>query len=325
MITISLCMIVKNEEKILDRCLSSLRPLMDEIIIADTGSTDRTKEIAARYTDRIYDYTWENDFAKARNFVFSKASMEYIYSADADEVLDVENQRRFRLLKEAMLPEIDIVQMYYVNQLSFNTVYNYDKEYRPKLFRRIRTFRWTDPIHETILTEPVIFDSDIEILHCPTGNHAGRDLDALFSLYQKGEPLSRRLRGMYARELMVAGKKEDFLKAAPAFRSFLSKPSVSLEETKEICCILAFDAYYRNDIHAFFTNALKVIAADGCSEICCLLGDYYFERREWADAALWYQNAAYETDPILNLQYKETFPVARLKDCHFSPKASPVI
>lgn len=78
MITISLCMIVKNEEQVLSRCLDSLAGLMDEIIIVDTGSCDRTREIAARYTDKIYDYIWKDDFADARNFAFSKASMEYI-------------------------------------------------------------------------------------------------------------------------------------------------------------------------------------------------------------------------------------------------------
>ena len=83
MITISLCMIVKNEADVLRRCLVSIADLMDEIIIVDTGSTDRTKEIASEFTDRIYDYVWQDDFAAARNFAFSKASMEYIYSADA--------------------------------------------------------------------------------------------------------------------------------------------------------------------------------------------------------------------------------------------------
>ena len=109
MITISLCMIVKNEERILARCLDSVAELMDEIVIVDTGSTDRTKEIAARYTDKIYDFQWIHDFSAARNFAFSKASMEYIYSADADEVLSEENRERFRILKENLLPEIELV------------------------------------------------------------------------------------------------------------------------------------------------------------------------------------------------------------------------
>ena len=116
MITVSLCMIVKNEEKILERCLSCLADLMDEVIIVDTGSTDRTKQIASKYTDKIYDFQWEDDFSAARNFAFSKATGDYIYSADADEVLDEVNRERFRALKANMYPEIEIVQMYYCNQ-----------------------------------------------------------------------------------------------------------------------------------------------------------------------------------------------------------------
>ena len=88
MIRISLCMIVKNEEKVLDRCLASIFDLMDEIIIVYTGSTDRTKEIAGKYTGRIYDFAWCDDFSKARNFAFEKAACDYIYSADVDDVID---------------------------------------------------------------------------------------------------------------------------------------------------------------------------------------------------------------------------------------------
>ena len=106
-------MIVKNEAAILSRCLDSVCDLMDEIIIVDTGSTDDTKAVAAKYTDRIYDFAWNNDFSAARNFSFSLANMDYIYAPDADEILDEENRKRFLLLKEALLPEIEIVQMKY--------------------------------------------------------------------------------------------------------------------------------------------------------------------------------------------------------------------
>ena len=127
MITVSLCMIVKNEEKILDRCLSTVADLVDEIVIVDTGSTDATKEIARRYTEKIYDFQWIDDFSAARNFAFSRAQMDYIYSADADEVLSEENRERFRQLKETLLPEIEVVQMKYGNQLQYGTVYNFDE------------------------------------------------------------------------------------------------------------------------------------------------------------------------------------------------------
>lgn len=91
MISISMCMIVKNEQDILARCLDSYAGTYDELIIVDTGSTDNTKEIAAHYTDKIYDFEWINDFSAARNFAFSKAGCDYIFSADADEVLDDTN------------------------------------------------------------------------------------------------------------------------------------------------------------------------------------------------------------------------------------------
>ena len=144
MISISVCMIVKNEEKILARCLDSLKGIADEMVIVDTGSTDRTKEIAQTYTDKIYDFEWIDDFSAARNYAFSKATKEYVYMADADEVIDEENRRRFLLLKEMLSSEVEIVQMYYDNQLDKGTVYNFNKEYRPKLYKRVRQFRFED-------------------------------------------------------------------------------------------------------------------------------------------------------------------------------------
>lgn len=87
MIKISICMIAKNEEKIIDRCLQSAVKYVDEIVFIDTGSTDKTKEIALQYTDKVYDYEWHNDFSDARNYSISKAVNEFILVLDADELI----------------------------------------------------------------------------------------------------------------------------------------------------------------------------------------------------------------------------------------------
>ena len=109
MITISLCMIVKNEEDVLARCLDCAINFADEIIIVDTGSTDRTKEIAALYTEQVYDFEWIDDFAAARNFAFSKATMEYCMWLDADDIIRFEDQKKLVDLKNTLPPDTPVL------------------------------------------------------------------------------------------------------------------------------------------------------------------------------------------------------------------------
>lgn len=302
MITISLCMIVKNEETVLARCLDSIVELMDEIIIVDTGSQDNTKKIAARYTDKIFDFQWKDDFSAARNFAFSKATKEYIYSADADEVLDTDNQKLFFQLKQALLPEIEIVQMKYGNQLQFGTVYNYDEEYRPKLFKRLRSFIWEGAIHETVRLEPVVYDSEIIITHKPTSNHAARDLDSFYRQTSKGEYLSSRLLNMYARELFVAGKEKELKRAAPFFHSVAEDVMRTPQEVTQACCVSARAARMEKNAAELLKYVSKVMAQESCSEICLELGEFYEDCKDYEEATIWYYNAAYETQPILDIR-----------------------
>ncbi|MDR2888266.1 MAG: glycosyltransferase [Lachnospiraceae bacterium] len=316
MITISLCMIVKNEADILARCLDTVCDLMDEIIIVDTGSNDGTKAIAARYTEKIYDFTWVHDFAAARNFAFAQASGDYIYSADADEVLDDENRQRFRELKQVLSEEVEIVQMFYANQLSFGTIYNYDRELRPKLFKRLRTFAWVEPIHETVRLEPVIFDSDIEIIHRPKGSHTARDIEAFERMIKKKEQLSKRLNNLYARELFVSGLDEDFRSAEAYFEEVAVNTDCTLGQIKEASCVVARAARLRKDYAKFFKFALKDVGSEGSSEICCELGYYYQERRDYHEAIVWFYNAAFETTSSLSLRCSGVIPLTALVECY---------
>ena len=317
MATISLCMIVKNEEDCLKRCLDSLKGIVDEMIVVDTGSTDRTKEIAKECGAKVEDFTWTGDFSDARNFAFSKASCDYIYSADADEELDEENRERFIKLKSDLTElNIDIVQMHYCNQLEFRTVYNFDRELRPKLFKRVRYFIWEDPIHEQIILDPVICNSDIEIMHKPKENHAGRDLEAFRKTVVQGKRLSKRLHGMYARELFMAGTDEDFIKAKDFFASSALDTTRDLDEIKQASCVLAHIAVIEDDPAALLKYSLKDAITEMSSEMCYELGDYYYSKRDFDEAIVWYYNAAYECSSILDIQKSGSLPRLALAKCY---------
>lgn len=316
LIQISVCMIVKNEETVLDRCLKSLVPIADEIIVVDTGSTDRTKEIASGYTDKIYDFSWTGNFSDARNYAFSKATKDYIYSADADEEIDPENIRQFLLLKEAILPEIEIVQMWYENCGDLHTTENYHKELRPKLYKRLRTFVWEDPVHEMVRMTPLVYDSDITILHKPVGEHGNRDIQIFEKMVSNGAPLSDRLKNLYARELVMAGNAIQQKNAEPYFRQQQANLDESIARMKEAGVIQARVSRNEGNDSEFMKQALKDMLTDPCSEMCVEIGRYFEGRGDYEEAILWYYNAAFETESILDLKAQTEIPLERLSICY---------
>ena len=307
--TISVCMIVKNEEDKLDGCLQSLKPVADEIIVVDTGSVDRTKELAYKYTDKVYDYEWTGSFSDARNYAFSLASCDYIYSADADEELDSVNIDRFIELKRTLDTDIDIVQMYYCNQLQNNTIYSFDRELRPKLYKRLRPFVWEETIHEAVRLEPRVYDSDIDIIHSPGKGHAARDLAAFERLIASGEPLSDRLIEIYCKELYIAGEKENFLNAKAFVEELADKEGIKEDEVARIFTIGAKISRISGDTVGFIKYISRAAAGNlMTSELCCELGDYFRENGNENEAGLWYYNAIHEAQAYLDIRYQEEIP-----------------
>ena len=327
MVTISLCMIVKNEERILARCLDSLKGLMDEMIIVDTGSTDRTKEIAAAYTDQIFDFAWTGDFSEARNFAFSKAKMEYIYSADADEVIDRENQDKFRALKRAMLPEVEIVQMIYVTEQINHPTENFARDLRPKLFKRLREFTWIEPVHETVNLNPVVYDSDIEIQHRPRGSHSSRDIGVFEKIIAERGVLSDRLMGMYLRELYKAGTEEELVTA----EGFLERALVEKRTgEKELLCrqmIAVLLKIYRitDNPVSMLKVALSEEATIPSAEMCMELGYFFMKKEEFEEAADWFHRAGYDCESEIDVASSGTSAFMALALCFRKLTKSPKI
>lgn len=136
---ISAVLIVKDEEVLLGKCLDTLKGI-DELVIVDTGSKDRTKEIASRYTDKIYDFPWIDSFCKARNFANSKATGDFILTIDADEEL-LTHTETIR----------DVIYKTKKEVLNVTVTDGLGNEHKsPRLFKNSKDIFWRGDIHETL-------------------------------------------------------------------------------------------------------------------------------------------------------------------------------
>lgn len=306
-------MIVKNEEKILKKCLLSLKDLVDEMIIVDTGSTDKTKEIASEFTSNVYDFEWTSDFAAARNFAFSKATGDYIYSADADEIIDEENQIKFKALKKVLLPEIEIVQMIYVTEQINHPTENYARDYRPKLFKRLREFTWIDPIHETINVNPIVYDSDIEIIHRPQGNHSSRDFKVFEKIVEEQGKLSDRLLTMYTRELYKAGNDEELNHARFFFEKVLEElPPEKGVHKRQIIALLMKIYRQCDDAVSLLKISLREEINEPSAEACMELGYFFLKNEDFEEAINWFSFAAFSTSSEIDIASSGSSPLFAL-------------
>ncbi len=143
---VSLTMIVRDEEANLPRCLASAEGLFDEIIVADTGSSDRTREIARSFGARVFDVTWADDFAAARNAALERASGDYAFWLDADESLDPNERETLRLRLDGLQPGGD---SFYTTRLSGPGIPE-PGTYQARLFPRHPGVRWTCRVHEVL-------------------------------------------------------------------------------------------------------------------------------------------------------------------------------
>ncbi|GAA3408493.1 glycosyltransferase [Paenibacillus hodogayensis] len=287
-ISVSVCLIVKNEEDSLPHCLESVRRIADEIVIVDTGSTDRTKEVAASYTDCIYDFVWIDDFSAARNYAFSKATQSYVLWLDADDVLKERDQRLLAELKRTLDPEVDAVSMHY--HLAFDEEGRVTQSLRRnRLVKRERHFPWIGPVHEYLAVGGNILHSEIAVTHGKQKAYTDRNLQIYRKRERLGEAFSPRDQYYFANELRDHAFYEE---AAQQYETFLSS-SLGWKED----CIAA--SMKLADCWGHLCERERQIAAllDSFdydlprSEICCQLGAVFLEENQLQQAAYWYRLA----------------------------------
>ena len=273
MISLTLCMIVKNEEAVLERILSPVSEIVDEILIADTGSSDRTKELAGQYTSLVFDFPWCNDFSAARNFLVEKVHTDYWMWLDADDILNEENLEKLKLLKASLDKKVDVVMMDYAAGFDADekVIFSY---YRERILKTSGNFRWSGRVHEAIMPKGNIFYSDIEIQHRKYGQG---DPDRNLRIYEKmlaeNEPLEPRHQLYYGRELFYHQKYQE---TADVLEAFLEEPDAWTENRIDACMILGqcYDKIGKKEraLEAFLYSLTLDIPR---AEICCEIGKIF--------------------------------------------------
>lgn len=321
---ISLCMIVKDEEKVIGRCLESVKDLVDEIIIVDTGSKDKTKEIVSKFTDKIYDFEWVNDFAKARNFSFSKATKDYILWLDADDVIFEADRKKFKELKEKIDGGVDLYQMKYnytVDENDNPTLI----QIRARLLKREKNYQWVSPIHEVIMPTGNIEKVDIAITHKKIEvKDVNRNINIFERMKTQGIEFDDRQEYCYAKELYCLQRYEE---AIEQYERFIKKYECQYKMKKNYLysSILELADSYKavgNEEKVLETLFMILKHEIPGAECCCKIGEAFVNKKEYNAGVYWFKQAIENKLDVkeggdANVDYNEFIPYINLCVCYF--------
>lgn len=299
---LSLCMIVRNEAHFLGRCLDAVRDHVDEIIVVDTGSTDQTRAIAARYTERIYDFEWVDDFSLARNYSLEQASGDWILVLDADELME---EKDLRTLRQLICDTADDAFLFVRRDYSNNpleakwtpvqeqTPYTlgyagYREEPISRLFRNREDIRFQGRVHEIIdgtLQQGKFSMLDIVLHHHidadPTKPNRDRQLRYLEMME---EELRQRSDGSLHKTAasVCMYYKEDYHRAIEHYRA-----AIEQDYYKNECREGIAEAHYRlNELQEAYTRYLELFECGYRSfTLCNNLANLMARNGQYARAA----------------------------------------
>ena len=284
--TLSVCLIVKDEQEVIARCLDCALKFADEIIIVDTGSADGTVEECRKFTDKIYFYEWNDDFSAARNVAFGKAACEYVMWLDADDVVTESSCAKIREMIKGE-PTFDMAFLPYAAAFDGDrATFVY---YRERIMRRSMNFMFEGAVHEAVTPRGNIVYGDAEIQHRKVKESATmRNLHILQKMIARGICLNEREKFYYGRELLFNGM---YCESIAVLEDFL-KGDGWVENKIEACVNLCRAYLSLGKKDAAYAALLKsfIYAPPRC-EACCILGGKFFEENDLLSAVFWYERA----------------------------------
>ena len=311
MFTISVCMIVKNEEEVISRILSCVKKFADEIIIVDTGSTDSTISICKTFTKNIFHFEWCNDFSKARNFSFSKATKEYIMWLDADDFITQPNIQKILDLKKTNNPADCYMFKYVMGFIDNTPTFEF---FRERLLKRSCNYKWCGFVHEAITPHGKIIYKDIEIEHRKIKtSEPKRNLKLYRDALTRGVKFNPREQYYYSRELYFNNY---FKHAIIELKKYLKLGDTYEPNLTGAHLILAKCYIQTNQLnHAKQTLINSISNYLPTSEMCCLLASVFDMLNKSDMAILWYNIALItpkNADGFVQKDYYEYIPYVEL-------------
>lgn len=247
--TLSLCLIVKNEERNLPNLLKSIEGLVDEVVLVDTGSTDKTKEIARAHNCQIFDFEWVNSFALARNFAFSKATQDYILWLDGDDVLSQKSSDSFLSWKKNVmgLADCHLATYHYALDDKGLPVISFMRE---RVFKRSLNPTWQYDLHEGIILRPEWtndYATSWVVNHMRTAEDIvadkSRNLTILKKMRDEGK-IDARMQFYYGKELFEGSRP---LEALHEFDEALKRDNLEPHDKMLTCQYAGYSAGHLGD------------------------------------------------------------------------------
>ncbi len=316
MFTISVCLIVRDEELSIDRILSQASKFANEIIVVDTGSVDRTVEIAKKYTSRVEYFEWCDEFDTARNFSFSLAEMDYIMWLDADDYISDNNIKKIIELKKSP-PTTDCFMFKYS---MVDDDGNIPMEfYRERLLKRSANFKWHGFVHEAITPHGEIRYLDISIEHRKIKeSNPKRNLNIYRKALKSGKKFSPRETYYYSRELFYNGYYKSALKGLKSFLKMDNNYFINEREAtvliRDIYTLLGKERQGRK----YLLNYL--IDHSASPEICCKIAEGFALEQNYLTAIFWYNSALISPSDKLGFvekDYTDFIPYLKLSRIYY--------
>ncbi|MCM1043272.1 MAG: glycosyltransferase [Corallococcus sp.] len=311
--TLSVAMIVKNEERVLSRILSCLT-FADEVVVVDTGSTDSTCQIALSFGAKLYNFVWIDDFAAARNFAFKQAKCNYVMWLDADDVISYGDIQKITAWKQSdSLPDT-VMAEYCVGEGERQSF----AFFRERILRNCAAAHWMGRIHETIAPFGKIEYADFKIRHCPVETHTMRNLKIYGKMLEEGEIFDERNTYYYARELYASG---NVRQAQKYFKKFLrSANGYFIDKIGALVSLSDIEVSKGNFLQA--KKYLTQTFAYGLprAETCCKLGALFLKENDFAKAAYWYELAlrCNDKEGFIISDYGDFVPYVQLCICYYN-------